>query len=222
MAPTLLGRTNREFPSTWLTLTPPTAGPSSYDLSDTVAAALESKLPLDISRSPALFGGMMRGRSDTIIVQFGSRDIERATDSNHAADLVQAHLIETLSSIGREWIDIYFLASHTVLKENQISGALEALESARQDGNVRYLGLFCGGDPSATLANWHMHDAFELFCAETDQALQELAPMARQRRAGVLYRGRNEGKGAQVRLVPVQSRSEIECALHTPVLGAPA
>ncbi|RYG28682.1 hypothetical protein EON81_28085, partial [bacterium] len=125
----------------WLALGVPSA-PEETD--PMLALAREEGVPLDITAQPGLWGGRMRGGEDFLTV-VGPSHHERATEHAHAIDLTQAHLIETLSAIGREWIDIYWLRVRRPLEEFQIDGALEALESARQDGHVRYLGLACDG-----------------------------------------------------------------------------
>jgi hypothetical protein len=123
--------------------------------------ALRLNVPIDISAAPALFGNSLVEPKDAILIQNSSRDLERATDSKHAGDLVQAHLIETLSAIGRPYIDFYFVRSRKAYEEAQISGIMEALESARQEGHVQFFGLYVESFP-ASIANWQFHDAFEV------------------------------------------------------------
>jgi hypothetical protein len=182
----LLGRTNREFPSVWLSLSPPR---HREDLADLVSAALEAKVPIDITSSPGLWGGQMRG-TDAFLTCISSFDYEHANDERHAADLVQAHLIETLSCIGREHFDIYFLRIRRAVEEYQISGALEALEAARQEGHIRYIGLCCDGPSLAILGAWQFHDAFDVILTPRnhldEEAYHTLAPLAKERRVGVI------------------------------------
>lgn len=131
----------------------------------------------------------MRG-TDATLTMTGGQFIERATDDKHAMDLVQAHLIETLSSVGRESVDIYFLRIRRALEENQINGALEALELAKQEGNVKYIGIFADGPGLAVLGQWQFHDAFETILIPRNhynsQTYDQLAPMAKERRVGVV------------------------------------
>ncbi|MFN4034269.1 MAG: hypothetical protein ACK4ME_11760 [Fimbriimonadales bacterium] len=104
-----------------------------------------------------------------------------------AANLVQSHLIETLCAIGRERIDYYFLSLHELPSEAPLSGALEALELARQEGQIGAVGLAAWGDPLAMLALWRAHDAFEVAQLPLEpNALQTLLPEARARRTGVI------------------------------------
>ena len=108
MADSVLGRTNRAFPPVWLSLSlPHESGEAAIDA--LVRSARAANVPLDISGNPALWGGRMRGDDEAFLMQMSTSGYERATDDRHAGDLIQAHLIETLSSIGREWIDVYFL-----------------------------------------------------------------------------------------------------------------
>lgn len=189
MAEALLGRTNRAFPAVWLSLSLPHEG-GEEPIDALVAAARAANVPLDISGNPALWGGRMRGDDSLFLTQISTAGYERAADDRHAGDLIQAHLIETLSAIGREWIDVYFLRVRRAVDEAQLSGALEAMELARQEGHIRYLGIVCDGSSLATLGMWQFHDAFDLLLVprnhHDDEAYRTLAPMARERRVGIV------------------------------------
>jgi aryl-alcohol dehydrogenase-like predicted oxidoreductase len=189
VADSVLGRTNRAFPPVWLSLSlPPTGGETAID--GLVNAAREANVPLDISGNPALFGGRMRGDDDLFLTQFSTAGYERANDDQHAGDLIQAHLIETLSAIGREWIDVYYLRVRQAVDEAQLSGALEAMEMARQEGHIRHLAIVCDGSSLATLGLWQFHDAFDLLLVPRnhfeDEDYRTLAPLAKERRVGVV------------------------------------
>jgi hypothetical protein len=175
------GRTNQVFPPVWLRLSVPSFATDLEPLAD---AALESGAPIDVTTSPGLWGGYMRS-TDAVLTCVSSTDFERSTDDRHANDLIQAHLIETLSCIGRDYFDFYFLRIRRAIEEYQISGALEALEVAKQEGHIRFLGLACDGPALATLSMWQFHDAFDVVLLP-DDAYSTLAPMARERRVGVL------------------------------------
>ncbi len=186
MATDILGRTNQSFPREWVRLVAVDGRP----LSDVVASALEAKTVLDISANPALWGGQMRG-TDALLMTRGGLEIERAPDEKTACDLIQAHLIQTLSAIGREYIDFYFLQVRRRLEEYQITGALQALESAKQEGHIRFLGLAAEGPGLAVQSVWQFHDAFEvLLLREPDEGLVGLA---RERRVGVVTEFASEG-----------------------------
>jgi hypothetical protein len=150
-----------------------------------VEAALASQLPLDLSASPALWGGKMRG-TEALLSCVGASDYERAHDAKHASDLIQAHLIESLSCIGREHWDFYFLRVRRPIGEAVLTGVFEALEGARQEGHIRFLGLYSDHDPNAALGLWQFHDAFEALMVRDEPSLQQLLPLARNRRVGVL------------------------------------
>lgn len=200
----LLGRTNRAFPLRWLDLVP------GDDPARTAAAAAASGLPLHVARQPALWGGYLRGRDDLFLTMTSDLLYERATESTHAMDLTQAHLIQSLSSIGREWVDVYWFRARKPVEEFQIAGVLEVLESARQDSHIRHLGLWAEGPAYGMLSLWQFHDAFELICLPNDNESQEvLVPLAGERRVGVVYRD-----GAQVpgspSYHPVRSAAEID------------
>ena len=159
------------------------------DLDQLVGAAVESGAPIDITNQPALWGGKMRGSSGTLIA-VGPTDYENGVDEAHACDLVQAHLIETLSAIGREKIDIYYFRVRRMSEEFQLSGALQALEMAKQEGHIGHIGICCDGPSLATLGAWQFHDAFETILIPRNhydtEAYDTLAPMARERRVGIV------------------------------------
>jgi aryl-alcohol dehydrogenase-like predicted oxidoreductase len=187
----LLGRTNLAFPEVWLSLATPLVPSSETWVQDLVLAALDAKTVIDISSNAGLWGGQMRG-TDALLMSRGGLDIERAPDEKGASDLIQAHLIETLSAIGRESIDFYFLRVRRGLEEFQINGALEALSSAKAEGHIRFLGLSCEGPPLAVLGVWQFRDAFEvLLLSEEDTGDQGLVSLARERRVGVVVASGN-------------------------------
>ena len=131
----------------------------------------------------------MRGTNATLIA-IGATDYENGNDEAHTCDLVQAHLIETLSAIGREHIDIYYFRVRQMPEEYQLSGALQALELAKQEGHVGHIGLCCDGPSFATLGAWQFHDAFETLLVPRNhystEAYDTLAPLARERRVGIV------------------------------------
>ncbi|HEY0868596.1 MAG TPA: hypothetical protein VGE01_14525 [Fimbriimonas sp.] len=212
MPPTTFGRTNRVLPAVWLQLAQPDgAAPNAYE--DLAASALASGAPIDLTTGPALWGGFMRG-TDAFLTIAGNRDYERATDDRHSADLVSAHLLESLSAIGRESWDIYFLRVRQAVEEYQISGALEALEMAKQEGHVRYLGLLCDGPALATLGMWQFHDAFEALLVKDQDGFDTLSPMAKSRRVGVV-RAEGVAGGDGPTLITVRSAEDVRRATRS-------
>lgn len=217
----LLGRTNRAFPSVWLSLSLPDR-PDAYD--DLIAAALASGAPIDVTSQPGLWGGRMRG-TEAILSCVSSSHFENAHDESHATDLVQAHLIETLSCIGREYFDFYFLRVRRGVEEYQISGALQAMELARQEGHIRYLGICCDGPSLATMGVWQFHDAFDVLLVPRNHYDSEpydtLAPMARERRVGIVTsRPLNWGYGLPFAALPASLASDVDPTLAPAVIGA--
>jgi aryl-alcohol dehydrogenase-like predicted oxidoreductase len=203
---TILGRTNQAFPSVWLRLAPALEGDGESQARELAGAALELGVPLDVSGQTALWGGLMRATDATLIVR-GGRELEHATDASHAVHLIQAHLIQALSSIGREQIDFYVLRVGRALEEYQIEGVLEAIESARQEGHVRFLGLMPEGSPYAALGLWQFRDAFDAVFLPSNPVEREsyelLAPLARERRVGIVTtRALNWGGGLPFTMMP--------------------
>ena len=185
----VFGRTNEPFPSIWLQLSVPHGGFDQETSNDLIQAAKDSGLPIDISTQPALWGGGLRGGQE-VLMQTSTLQIESATSEDHATDLVQAHLIETLSCLGRDCIDFYFLRIRRNLEEYQINGALAAMEMAKQEGHIRFLGLHADGPALAVLGVWQFHDAFEAVMVPRNHydldTYNTLAPMAKDRRVGLL------------------------------------
>lgn len=182
----VFGRTNLELPAAWLAPMAPSRPQELPALAEALAA---SSRPLDLASNVGLWGGHLRGTHHFLTV-VGARDVARATDEKHASDLVQAHLIETLCALGREWIDVYCLNVSEAWEEYQIHGALLALESARAEGHVRFFGLDASGDPFGALGFWQFHDAFEVLRVPRvpgeDEPWAVLSPLARERRVGTL------------------------------------
>ncbi len=185
----VLGRTNQSFPPIWISLAAPQTAPEEGWRDRLVSAAIEANTVIDISKGPVLWGGAMRG-TEAKLMTLGGAEIERATDEKHARDLVEAHLIETLSAIGREHLDFYFFQMRRALEEFQINGALAALELAKQEGHVRFVGLCCDGPSLAVLGSWQFHDAFDVLLVPRNhydaEAYETLAPMANERRVGIV------------------------------------
>ena len=183
----VFGRTNRAVPKVWLKLVAPSpADPEAIE--PLINAAIEANTILDISSQAALWGGFVRS-SNVPLMTIGRHDVERAVSSDQAANFVQAHLIEVLSAIGRDHIDFYYMPYRRALEEFQIDGILEALENAKSDGVIRHLGLAPNGPPMAALGLWQFHDAFETVLLRPGEDYDMLAPMAQERRVGIVSAG---------------------------------
>lgn len=180
------GRTNESFAPRWLRLVTGSVD-SAHDV---VQAALKQDTVIDISTNPGLWGGQMRGTVAKLMA-LGISDLDRATGDRHAADLLDAHLIQILSSIGREWIDFYFLPILKPLRSDQLQGALSSLENARQDGHVRHLGIYGFADKASLETGWRNADAFEalwLMEGMDPEVEADAIQMANERRVGVVSR----------------------------------
>jgi hypothetical protein len=185
----VFGRTNVSLPNGWAKLSVPDGGFGDASPMDLIDAVRSVGCPLDISSQPALWGSMVRGGQD-VLLQRGTLQIELATSEDHATDLIQAHLIETLSALGREMIDFYYLRIRRNLEEYQINGALAALEHAKQEGYIRFLGLMADGPAMAVLGFWQFHDGFDSVMiprpVHSSRSLENLEPLAHKRRVGVV------------------------------------
>jgi hypothetical protein len=208
----VFGRTNEVFPSVWASLSVPDSGFGEFTPADLVSELRQVNVPIDISSQPALWGSVLRGGQD-VLLQRGTLQIEKATSEEHATDLVQAHLIETLSAVGREMIDFYFLRIRRNLEEYQINGALAALEYGKQEGHIRFLGLQADGPAMAVLGFWQFHDGFDAVMiphpAHSARTYDTLQPMAHQRRVGVLQTHVTELNGVPLAFLDAELESQL-------------
>ncbi|GIV08798.1 MAG: hypothetical protein KatS3mg019_0889 [Fimbriimonadales bacterium] len=209
MQKTLLGRTNQYVYPVWARGNLSGVGSAEERAERLMDALLHSPIEtLDITPAPALWGRFLREVENTLRVAVASpvNLLLQASDARVAANLIQSHLVETLCAIGRERVDYYFLSLHESPSEAQLSGALEALEVARQEGQIGATGLAAWGDPFSMLALWRSHDAFEVVLLPHEaNTLQTLLPEARARRAGIVIPADAPDEafqqGAQVALV---------------------
>jgi aryl-alcohol dehydrogenase-like predicted oxidoreductase len=187
---TLLGRANRYVYPVWAR-GELRGGTSAEERAERLFhTLLQSPIEtLDITPAPALWGRFLRETANALQVAVASpvNWLVHAPDARIAANLVQSHIVEVLCAIGRPQIDYYFLSLREPLSEAQLSGALEALEVARQEGQIGILGLAAWGNPLTVLASWRTHDAFEVvLLPDSAEATETLLPEARARRAGVV------------------------------------
>lgn len=183
------GRTNIDLPREWLRPMLPLQ-PDDLWRESFRSAVAESGRPVDTSSSPALWGEILRGLPLVLSVS-GGDELEHATSADHAVHLLQGHLLQVLSGLGRPCLDFFFLNVSRVWEEHQLNGAMEALENARQDGLIRFAGLRATGPALAALGVWQFRDAFEavMMPAWPQSAYETLAPIARERRVGVILEG---------------------------------
>lgn len=203
----ILGRTNTEFPATWLKL----AVSPSCEPAELAAAARATGLPMDVSSQPALWGGFLRGGQDVLMVE-SNFQVERATSQDHATDLLQANLIEHLSSIGREMVDVFVFRVRRVMEDHQVAGAMAALEFAKSEGHVRFLCLGFDGPVPAIMSFWQFHDAFELVRLQRTEGYSAALDFAQSRRVGVIVAGGTDLPGA-VSLKTVATLDDVRGSL---------
>jgi aryl-alcohol dehydrogenase-like predicted oxidoreductase len=219
MSQVLLGRTNRYVFPVWARGHLTGDGSAEARAERLMDALLASPIEtLDISPAPALWGRFLRERANRlqIAVATPTNLLLHAPDARIAANLLQSHIIETLCAVGRTHIDYYFLSLHEIPNETQLSGALEALELARQEGQIGAIGLAAYGKPLAILALWRTHDAFEVaLLPDEAERLQTLLTEAHARRAGIVVlteTARPPDKG-QVLLTSIERAIAIASAL---------
>ncbi|MCX7992703.1 MAG: hypothetical protein N2651_03430 [Fimbriimonadales bacterium] len=190
MNKTLLGRTNRSVYPVWARGNLHGAGSAEERAERLIYALIETPIEtLDITPAPGLWGRFLREMPNTLGAAIASpvNLLLQAPDTRVAANLVQSHIVETLCAIGRTHIEYYFLSLQETPPEAQLSGALEALELARQEGQIGAIGLAAWGKPLSVLALWRTHDAFEVvLLPDTEEAFESLAPEARARRTGIV------------------------------------
>lgn len=169
------GRINREFPDLWFRLLP------GEDWQALGSAAIETHLPLLLSSNFALWGGLLRRTSTPLVVQ-ATLEVESALDEKHACDIIQAHLIQALSALGTGEIAFYLLPVRKGWEEFQLSGALQAIQFAKEDKLVHGVGLLSLGHPMASLGLWQFHDAFDVIVTTEQESQSRLQPLATERR----------------------------------------
>ena len=91
------------------------------------------------------------------------------------------------------------------------------MEHMRQEGLIEFMGLFAEGG-QASIANWVMHDAFEIACFPREGS-EELTRMALSRRVGVLRRDVISAAPGEAVLVPVRVPGDVKLALGTRLGG---
>lgn len=123
-----------------------------------------------------------------MVACFSGFELERATDESHAHALTSALLVQHLSAMGRGQIDFLFLQLRRALEESVWSGFLGAIEDARSQSLVRFLGLEICGPLVGGLAQWRFHDAFETVMAKGTPAPEwaSVRQAAAERRVGAV------------------------------------
>ncbi|MFQ3611860.1 MAG: hypothetical protein SNJ72_10250 [Fimbriimonadales bacterium] len=220
MEQVILGRTNRRVYPRWVLGALRGSGSAEEQAEALLQSLLNTPVEvIDITPAVGLWGHLLRKYSPALqtAVICPAHLISMAGDARIASVFLQSHIIEMLCAIGREHIDYYFLSLDQPIGEAQLSGALEALEIARQEGQIRATGIACYGDPLRTLALWRTHDAFEVaLIPDEPPLLQALLPEARHRRVGVVLRSEQP--------LPIEQTERLQQRLHetgTDVVLAP-
>lgn len=186
----LLGRTNQYLYPLWIqgTLRDPNRS-AEEQARHHFSRLLESPYEvLDITPAPALWGQLLRQHPNALKIAINTPpNLLQVATYPLAVHSVQAHLIEIFCAIGRDYIDFYFLNLSESVSESILSGALEALEMARQEGQIRALGFTTVAEPFRVLSLWRTHDAFEVIRVPQDPVIRQvLIPEAKSRRVGVV------------------------------------
>ena len=183
MAESVFGRTNERVPRLWFGLMP------GGDPEELVSAVCEEPCVVEVSGHTGMYGHLLWGK-DVQIATIGGADIVRATDATHAGTLVGMHLVETLSALGRPGIDYYFLKVQAGVTEEQINGALNALDEAKSEGVIRFIGLYVEGAAQSVMGLWQFHDAFEAVMVSRnpgcEKEYESVRGMAQERRVGMV------------------------------------
>jgi len=178
----VFGRANFEMPRDWLSLRLP-HDPS--EIAEFATAGVASGLPLEISHGKSAWGPFVE-HAPNAIVAFGSSDFSMAGSRVHACDLVSAQIVEILSCLHGKSLTVFFLPLIRVLESHQWDGAIEALESAREDGLILSTGLSCDRVVSTELIDGQFRDAFDAVCVRNKEDFETVSPIVRERRMGVL------------------------------------
>lgn len=196
-----LGRTHRDVPARWIR---PYWDPTGPPLAEVAAGCV-----VDISSQPALWGHALRQHAIAGVVarltlaghalDVGPPGDDLSVRARRAAELTEAHLIETLSAIGRPCIDFYAVSVHSGWSEATLNGVLEALESARQDGMVGHFGLALEGDGRKAIGLWQMRDAFE-FVIAPHELRSVVHPLAVARNVGLVLAQEDDAQDNEGRL----------------------
>lgn len=176
------GRTNAVVPDLWFGILPDCNHEAVF------AEIAQEPAVLDVSGGAGRFGHLVSS-SEVAICTFGGRELVHANSARHAADLIGAHIVETLSGVGRPSVDFYCLRISSALSEDVINGALAALDDAKNDGAIKYLGIYAHGDWPTVLRVWQFHDAFEFAMADNNPRrrddFESVAGFAASRRVGI-------------------------------------
>lgn len=178
----VLGRTNRVWPDEWWRL----AGISNRE--DVALQLRSDPRPVLAAGSPSLWADALRGSGCGWLV-VSSAGAESARTEDEAANRMMGEICAAVSSSPDAEVTVWFLTVARAWEEFQINGALSGLESARQEGLVRHVGLHVAGPAVGVAGLWRFHDAFELVLCKPGPDFDQVVRTARERRVGVVQDG---------------------------------
>lgn len=128
--------TKQALPSIWLKL--------HFDLnkeSEQLSLFLsENNIACDLSTQPSLWGHILSKWTGPCMIK-GNFDYENVLDSQHAHDLITAHLLQSLCSIGRSSIDLFVLPVRKEIPYPILQGIKETVQQAKEENLIRYFGV---------------------------------------------------------------------------------
>ena len=178
----LLGRTNLRVEQTWYSLQIPSDNRDTEKLAE---RTFQSGHPVDLTAGKSVWGPHIKD-SSSLLVFFGDDGFTKCRNRSDACDVVSSQIVEVLSSLLGKTIGLFFLPVARVVDAHCWEGAIEAVETARNDGLVSFSGLSCLGPGMAALLEWTYRDAFDVLCLHSKDQEDTLLPMANDRRTGVV------------------------------------
>ncbi|MFM9873132.1 MAG: hypothetical protein ACKVQS_06665 [Fimbriimonadaceae bacterium] len=196
----VLGRTNRVWADEWWRLI------GFRDLEHLGSALRENSRPVLADGSPSIWANELRGAGcDWLVTNSGGCEFGRSEED--AAGKMMGEIVQAVSCSPDGNVAIWFLTVAKPWEEYQINGALAALDSAREEGLVRHLGLHVAEGAMAVASLWRFHDAFDVVLCRPGDELDGVVATARERRVGVVQDG-GEGLGIGPVLRRVEGFSE--------------
>ena len=180
MTGTVFGRTNLPIPRGWYRVL----------TGETDIACIPLGAVVDVSAAGPTLGHLLRLRADVLLAVFSGFELEHAPSESRAADLTTALILQHISSSCRSKVDFFMLQIRRTLRDDQLNGAISALEEARQEGLIGHIGLSIDGPLYAVLPTWILHDAFDLCLVNstgaTSAEVEAVVALAAQRRVAVV------------------------------------
>lgn len=196
-----LTRSPLEGRRVWLSLSIPHEPKSCVWVNELVDAAAAANTVIDITSQPGLWGAFLPEQSKVMAI--GEAEIEKSIDETHAQNLIECDLIELLSAIRRESMDLYVLRVRNGINERQMDGALNACKLLKQSGVARAIGLY-SHDLSTLKSFLNQSDLVDIILAPDNplESCHELHALALEKQLDVVTcRPLNWGRGAPFMLL---------------------